>query len=174
MGLKYLIFLVIVLLLISGCATNKTQPAVTDITGAVTGDVQEGENVSKGGVENETVPDEVEKEENEETKEEESEETEVEEELPPGTHLVTIKKLKLEPQELTIKKGNTVIWEHQDEWEEDDETRHYLAAHSNEFRTPILYKGDKFEHTFNETGTFTYIDVLYKGRGQMRGKIIVE
>ena len=165
MGAKYLIFLVVVMVLISGCA--KTKPVVTDITGAAFGDAQE--DVSEEVVENETVPDEVEGE----IEETEAEETE-EEELPPGTHIVTIKDLKLDPQDLTIQKGDTVIWDHQDEWEEDDLTKHYLAAHSNEFRSPIFYKGDRFEHTFEKIGEFTYIDVLYKDRSYMRGKIIVE
>ncbi|MBW2975308.1 hypothetical protein KY366_06325, partial [Candidatus Woesearchaeota archaeon] len=107
----------------------------------------------------------------EETEESESEE---EEETGPKTHIVTIKDLRLNPQELTIKKGDTVQWKNEDTWEGDEETDHYLAAHTNEFRTPVLHYGDEFEHTFNNTGTFTYIDIFYKERNYLRGKIIVE
>lgn len=157
------------MVLISSCATEKTKPVVTDVGGEVK---EETKIEEKTVEEKEVVTEEPEKEEG--TVEEESQEEGKEEALPSGTRVITIKDLKLDPQELTIKKGDTVIWKHEDTWEEDEETRHYLAAHSNEFRTPILYYGDTFEHTFNKTGTFTYIDVLYKERSYMRGTIIVE
>lgn len=175
------------MVLISSCAVEeKTKPIVTDITREFVGEVQQEEAEEKETVEEEgIVPEEVEEEkiveedetvpeEIEEAEINESEEEQAEEELPPGTHVVTIKELKLEPQELTIKKGDKVVWKHEDEWEEEGETRHYLAAHNNEFRTPILYYGDTFEHTFSETGIFTYIDIMYGGRDYMRGKIVVE
>ena len=170
MGGKTLVFLIIAFLLISGCSIGKTKPVVTDITGAA---VQEPSTDTEEITEqNDTVEQNETAEQNETTIEEpEINETE---EVPEGTHIITIKDLKLEPRELTIKKGDIVVWKHEDEWEEDEETKHYLAAHSNEFRTPILYNGDTFEHTFENEGIFTYIDVLYKERDYMRGKIIVE
>ena len=96
------------------------------------------------------------------------------EELLPAANTIIIKDLKLDPQELTILKGDTVIWKHEDTWEQEGSTRHYLAAHSNEFRSPILFYGDTFNHTFNKNGTFTYIDIIYKEKASMRGTIIVE
>lgn len=177
MGVKTLIILVALVILISACSTEeKTIPVVTDITAEVVREVQEeGINDSEGEIkENETIEiEEITEEEINESEEEKEEETSPPI-LPPGTHVITIEDLKLNPRELTIKKGDTVIWNHKDKWEKDDETKHYLAAHTNEFRTPILYYGDTFEHTFNKTGTFTYIDVIYKERDFMRGKIIVE
>lgn len=189
MGVKCLIFLIVIMVLVSACyIKEKTKPVVTDIVGDVVKEVQKeepkvGEKVAE---KNETIPEEVEEEiKINETIEEieinESEKIEVnksEEEqkegLPPETRIIIIKDLKLEPQELTIKKGDTVVWKHEDKWEQEGETRHYLAEHSNEFRSPILYYGKTFEHTFNKTGIFTYIDVLYKDRDYMRGKIVVE
>jgi len=109
--------------------------------------------------------------------EEENEEQGIEEEkeeLLPAANTIIIKDLKLDPQELTILKGDTVIWKHEDTWEQEGSTRHYLAAHSNEFRSPILFYGDTFNHTFNKNGTFTYIDIIYKEKASMRGTIIVE
>lgn len=179
MGMKTLIFLVIAVLISACSAEEKTRPIVTDITASVVGNIQEVNESEEEIGENETIPEEVEGEieENktrvvgEETEEIEEEEKE---ELPAGAQVITIKELRLEPQELTIEKGDTVVWKHEDKWEKNEETKHYLAAHSNEFRSPILYYGSTFEHTFNKTGTFTYIDVMYKERSYMRGKIIVE
>jgi len=167
MGVKHLLFLAIVILLISACSIGKTKPVVTDITGAA---VQEPTEETQETTEPQTNETEEEQELNET---EEQEET-VEEEIPPGTHIITIKDLKLDPQELTIKQGETVIWKHEDTYETDESTRHYIAAHSNEFRSPLLFYGNTFQHTFNNTGTFTYIDIIYKDRKAMRGTIIVE
>jgi len=170
MGVKALIFLVALMVLISACSMEKTKPVVTtpgeedsfpDITGKVVEDVTDED-------------EEVDEEPVEEEEEVEADYTEAEEELPPGTHNIIIKDLKLEPRELTIKKGDIVVWKHEDTWEKDESTRHYLAAHTNEFRSPILFYEDTFEHTFENTGTFTYIDILYKDRGLLRGKIVVE
>ncbi len=164
MGVKYLIYLVMAMVLISGCSIGgKTKPVVTDITGAVVEGAQK-EPVVEEKAGNEIIPEKAE------------EEGKVEEggEAPPQRHIVVIKELRLDPQELTIKRGDTVVWDNQDDWEGDEETKHYLAAHSNEFRSSVLYKGDMFEHTFNKTGTFTYIDILYKDRDYMRGEIKVE
>lgn len=172
MGVKTLIFLAALMVLISACSVEKTKPIVTDISGEAK---QEELKVEEKEVEKEETTQEeekvgkIEEEESDEIEEEEKEEI-----LSPGTHIVTIKDLKLNPQELTIREGDTVVWKHEDEWERNGETKHYLAAHTNEFRSPILYYGDKFEHTFGKAGTFTYIDIIYKDRDYMRGKIIVE
>ena len=170
MALKWLIPLIIVMLFISACSIgNKTKPVVTnpgeEITDEATGAV-----VEEGSEEEPTQEEDIPEEPAEETEINETEE-ETKEELPPGTHIIIIKELKLDPQELTINKGDTVIWKHQDEW--NDNTKHYLAAHTNEFRSPIFYYGDEFEHTFDKAGTFTYFDVIHKERDYMRGKIIV-
>ena len=176
MTLKWLIPFIIVMLFISGCSIgNKTKAVITDVgeepteevTGAVVEQGLEDETVGEdetleGDTEEETEPSETEEETEEET----------EQELPPGHHIITIKELRLDPKELTIQKGDTVIWKHEDTW--DDTTKHYLAAHTNEFRSPIFYYGEEFNHTFNEAGTFTYFDIMYKERDLMRGKIIVE
>ncbi|GAF68564.1 unnamed protein product, partial [marine sediment metagenome] len=155
MAVKWLILSVIVILFISGCSIgDKTKAVVTDVDEKTQEqeiiDVEEQELEEDGEVlekENETIED-------AETEINESED-EPEEKLPPGTHTITIKDLKLDPQELTIKKGDTVVWKHEDKWE--DNTQHYLAAHSNEFRSEqYMYYGDTFNHTFDDVGTFTY------------------
>lgn len=173
MGVKYLIFLIIVMVLISACSTEKTKPIVTDIEQETKEEpikVEEKETPE----ENETIEEEIIEEKKESKEEVELEEGEEEKILPPGTHMVTIKDLKLDPQELTIKKGDTIIWKHEDEWEKEGATRHLLYQHFNVFRSPLLYYGDTFNHTFTEEGTFTYQDAMYKEKDNMRGKIIVE
>ena len=176
MGARALVFLVTLLVLISACSIEKTIPVVTnpgeeeilnsggsDITGKV------ALNVTDDTVK---VPDKVEVK--EEIKVDEKPKVEEKEELPPGTHNIIIKDLKLEPQKLTIKKGDIIVWKHEDTWEKGESTRHYIAAHSNEFRSPIMFYGDTFEHTFEKEGTFTYIDVLYKDRTLLRGTVVVD
>ncbi len=171
MGVKPLIFLIIVVL-ISACSINKTKPVVTDATGGVVKEiVPEDEEIAEEIEEKEAELGEEEEEEAE-IEEEEQEAEEIEEVLPPGTHLVIIKDMKLEPLELTIKKGEAVLWKHEDEFQ--DVTRHYLAAHNGEFRSPILFYGDRFNHTFDKEGAFTYFDIIYKETNLLRGKIIVE
>lgn len=165
MRVKTLVFLIAVMVLITACSTQyKTIPIVGDVVG----NLGQEETVSLEEIdENETRSE-------EDINETEEDINETEEETPISANIITIKDLKLEPQEITIKKGDTVVWKHVDEWENDGVTRHYIAAHNNEFRSPVFYYGDTFKHTFNKTGTFTYIDILYKGRSQMKGKIIVE
>ena len=167
MGVKPLVLLVMVIILTSACSIGKTKPVVTDLNGVQKEPVKEEPEVVI------VKPKEVIVEKEEEIIEEPEVVNETEE-LPPGTHLVLIKDLKFDPQELTIKKGETVRWKHEDTYEEEEETRHYVAAHNNEFRSPIFYFGQTFEHTFESEGTFTYIDVIYKDRAAMKGTIIVE
>lgn len=172
MGVKYLIFLIAVMFFISSCSLgDKTRPVVTDVGGEVSKEESPiVGNVIKEPAENKTEVVSVgEEDKTEEIKAEE----EAEEKMPPGTHIITIKDLRLNPQELTIKKGDTIVWKHEDTWEQNGETRHLLYQHFGEFRTPPLYYGDTFNHTFNKTGTYTYNDAIYKDRDYMRGKIIV-
>lgn len=173
MGARSLIFLIIAVILISACSVqNKTKPVITDLpAGNVVQDIKEkepapAETPAKPAIE---VP---------ETAEEKEEEKPAaagnKEELPSTSHVVIIKDLKLEPRELNISVGDTVVWKDEDEWEKEGETKHYLVAHSNEFRSPHLYYGDTFSHTFSKKGTFTYFDVIYKDKENLKGKIIVE
>ncbi len=175
MGVKTLVFLVGFMILISACSMDKTKPiisepgeevvdsGVTDITGKAVDDLTDAE------VEEDAETDEIDMDEPDIDEPDLNESEDV-----TGVHTVIIKDLKLNPKELTIKKGDTVVWEHEDTWEDEGSTRHYIAAHTNEFRSSILFYGDTFEHTFENEGTFTYIDVLYKERNALRGKIVVE
>jgi len=178
---RWLVLLVLLVFLVSSCSTGKTIPVVSDVVaeGNVPDDVWEevNEPVEEDVVENETedeINETVDEESASANEESGEQETEVEEELADNMHKIIIQDLKLLPKEIIIKKGDTVIWENKDQYETEGQTKHLVAAHDNEFRSGILVFGDKFEHTFNNEGTFTYIDVFYKDRNDLRGKIIVE
>jgi len=47
-----------------------------------------------------------------------------------------------------------------------------VASHHNVFRSPQLKLEESYSFTFNNTGTYTYIDPIYKEI--MSGVIIVE
>jgi len=168
MGVKCWILFVILLVFISGCYTDKTRPIVTDVVEVV----PEEETAEEEVIEQEDVIEGNETTDEEEIALEVNETKEIE--LPPGAHIVTIKDLKLDPQELTIQQGDTIVWNHEDEWEEEGVTKHYIAAHNNEFRSSIFYYGETFNHTFDEAGNFTYFDVLYPKKDGLRGEIVVE
>ncbi len=176
----HFVLLVLIVFLLSSCS-DKTTPVVTDVSGGAVveppkEEVEEVEEdpaeTEESGAEEETAGD-AESAVEEESDEEVEEET-GSEEVQEGVYTITIQDLKLSNKELTVKKGETVIWEHNDAYETDGQTKHMVAAHTNEFRSGIMLKGDKFEHTFEDTGTFTYIDVFYKDKGDLRGTIIVE
>jgi len=76
---------------------------------------------------------------------------------------VNIENYAFKPDELTIKKGETVTWINQ------DTVRH--TATGDSFDSKLLEKGQSFSHTFNETGTYSYICTPHP---YMKGKIIVQ
>ena len=84
--------------------------------------------------------------------------------------IVRIKYNEFDPKEITIKKGTTVTWIHDDEIRDDE--AHLLYGHGNEFRSPRMVYGEKFSHTFNESGRYVYVDLLYKE--DYRGEVIVQ
>ncbi|MES0327507.1 MAG: plastocyanin/azurin family copper-binding protein [Gammaproteobacteria bacterium] len=67
--------------------------------------------------------------------------------------LVIIKKFKFIPQEITIKRDQTVQWENQ-------EKRQYhsvwFEALGEEEPDDYLFAGDSYERQFKETGSFPY------------------
>ncbi|MBI2139382.1 hypothetical protein HYU14_00540 [Candidatus Woesearchaeota archaeon] len=89
-----------------------------------------------------------------------------------ATHNVVIKNFRLDPQEITIRKGDRVIWQNDDMWREEG-IYHQFFAHNNRFRTPKFFSGESANLTFEEPGTYTYFDVIYKEREFLRGKITV-
>lgn len=77
--------------------------------------------------------------------------------------MIEIKDFKFVPAVLNIKLGETVVWINQ-----DDE---YHTVKSSILDSPNLDKGDKFEHTFMDKGTFEYTCSIHP---MMIGQVIVE
>ncbi|HLM83744.1 MAG TPA: cupredoxin family copper-binding protein, partial [Candidatus Bathyarchaeia archaeon] len=63
---------------------------------------------------------------------------------------VTIENFAFSPANLTIKKGDTVIWTNK------DSAPHQVASDDGKFQGPSLSKGQVYSFTFNETGVFPY------------------
>ena len=82
------------------------------------------------------------------------------------THLIRIDNFSFNPAELTIKKGDKIIWNN------SDVAQHTITSDSgSELDSEILPKGITFEHVFNSVGTYPYHCTPHP---QMKGTIIVE
>ena len=68
--------------------------------------------------------------------------------------IVTMKRTQFVPEDVTIKKGQTVRWENKDD-------RDYLiAADDQSWKSDNLRPKDTFDHTFKDVGTFGYKNVI--------------
>jgi len=76
---------------------------------------------------------------------------------------VSIKDFKFQPDQVTIKKGDTVIWTNIDPVPHD--------VKSKGFESPDMKKGETYSKTFNEAGTFDYLCEIHPN---MKGKVIVK
>jgi amicyanin len=82
------------------------------------------------------------------------------------THNINIENFAFGPKELTINKGDTVVWENL------DSTRHTVTSDTGtELGSELLAKNDKYSHTFSEAGTFEYHCTPHPF---MKAKIIVQ
>ena len=76
---------------------------------------------------------------------------------------------KFLPPSAKVPVGETVVWEN------DGATPHNVMADDGSFSSDtefprFMQKGDEFDHTFGEAGTFTYMCHLHSG---MTGTIVV-
>ena len=78
---------------------------------------------------------------------------------------ITIEDTQFKPDEVTIKKGQTVRWTNKDNRD------HIIMAKDQSFKSENMRPGEKFEHKFTEVGTFDYICVY---RPRMLGQVKVE
>ncbi len=76
---------------------------------------------------------------------------------------ILIKNFSFSPNVLTIKKGTTVTWTNQ------DSVVHTIK--SDTFNSSDLSQGDRFQFTFNNSGTFNYSCGIHPN---MTGTIVVE
>jgi plastocyanin len=74
---------------------------------------------------------------------------------------------KLDPSELTIAVGTTVVFHNMDEMPGG----HTLVADDGSFQSPALGKDESWSHTFTEAGVYRY---SIKQHPSAKGKIVVE
>ena len=84
---------------------------------------------------------------------------------------VAIKVFNFQPDPLEIKAGDTVTWTN------EDEILHTVTAGTREkpdgaFDGQLAEKGDTFEHTFDEAGTYDYFCSRHPGEG-MTAQVVV-
>ncbi len=77
---------------------------------------------------------------------------------------ITIRNFAFEPATLTVKAGTTVTWTN------EDSVSHQVHS-EGVFDSPALSKGESWEYTFSESGTYDYICSIHPS---MKGTIIVE
>lgn len=85
--------------------------------------------------------------------------------------LVSIENLKFVPEEIAISKGGTVTWLHNDKYIEN--MKHMVRIYPIGDASPIMFYGDVFSFTFNETGEYSIVDVIYAKKG-VKMDIVVE
>lgn len=66
------------------------------------------------------------------------------------SHTIQIKNSKFSPAALTIKLGETVVWEN------DDDKDHTVTADDKSFKSDNIIPDDSFKHAFRKAGTFKY------------------
>jgi plastocyanin len=80
-----------------------------------------------------------------------------------STQQVLIKDFKFQPQQITINKGDSIVWTHPGP-----------ATHTVKFsdsESPGLTKGGTYSKTFNQVGTFNYECGIHP---YMKGTVIVK
>src|SRR4030095_13302444 len=68
---------------------------------------------------------------------------------------VAITKFAFEPKDITVAPGAKVVWTNR------DETPHTVTSNDKSFASKGLDTDDKFEHTFDREGDFTYICTVH-------------
>ncbi|MBP1910008.1 hypothetical protein [Methanolobus bombayensis] len=159
-GKLLIILLILLSLTVAGCVDD------TDTTTE--------ENASMNDSMNETVSDTTENvsEEEEATSEEtiteeEDEKLEVIESEGPKTYTIYMRNFNVQPHNLTINEGDTVIW-----FNDNDPVRTFtLVSNEGLWENTSIVNRRNFIYTFNESGTYTY---KVKTWDAMKGTIIVK
>lgn len=84
-----------------------------------------------------------------------------------GEVMVQVGHNKLDPAELTVAAGTTVVFHNLDEMPGG----HSIVADDGSFQSPPLGKDQSWSHTFSEPGTFAY---AIKEHPAAKGAIVVE
>ena len=86
--------------------------------------------------------------------------------IPTDNYDIAIKSYTYDPQEITIKVGNTIKWTNM------DNVQHTITSNpGKELNSTTLNKGDSYSHTFDKAGVYYYYCTFHPS---MQGKITVE
>ena len=77
---------------------------------------------------------------------------------------VRINGMQFQPARLTVKPGTTVTWI------QDSRMPHAVSGDADGPRSPTLYSGQKFSHTFDAAGSYNYVCDFHPS---MKGSVIV-
>ena len=178
------VLLVLILVLLAGCSTqtvvvepeqaeNATPAETTTIEVTEEPGTVNGEKVAAEEETTEVNTTEMSEEQKSmiEALKEQQEEAAEQAETPDNIEKIKMKKLKFYPEDVTIKKGGTVVWDHEDTFNGRTDLKHMIKIHYIGVRSPQLFLGDTWNYTFNETGKYLYIDVLFPSK--MKGEITV-
>ena len=144
MEIKY-ILVVLVVIMLSGCAAKAPEQPGETITPDVTPPLEEQPPAEPSAP---ITP----------------QETPVEEEKPVGGAAeVQILRAGFDPEELIVSAGTVVTWKNMDD-------RVHLVVLKGGKRRPRLSEGDIFEYKFEEAGTYQIVDVIFG----FKGTVIVE
>ena len=79
---------------------------------------------------------------------------------------VSISDFAFNPRTITIQKGESIIWTN------EDSVKHSIVSDSgNEIASDSISKGEIYEHTFNNVGTYSYYCGIHPS---MKGEVVVE
>ncbi len=147
MDKKIFTLILITVLFLSGCAET---PSLEEEN------IQDEEELKE--TEQTTEQDETIVEEEEELKETEDSET-------AGKILtIEINNAAFSQKYATIETGTTVVWVNKEKY--PHQINHVSPNHK--FRSPILREGDSFNHTFNETGEYSYFCLIFETMGTIK------
>src|SRR3989344_8886748 len=79
---------------------------------------------------------------------------------------VSISDFAFNQRTITIQKGESIIWTN------EDSVKHSIVSDSgNEIASDSISKGEIYEHTFNNVGTYSYYCGIHPS---MKGEVVVE
>ena len=81
------------------------------------------------------------------------------------TVTVRIDGMRFDPENITVKPGTTITWIH------SSQMPHTISGNADGMRSGTLYNGQKYSHTFNATGRYSYVCDLHPS---MTGSVVVE
>ncbi len=87
-------------------------------------------------------------------------ETETQEPADTPETIVEMKNIKFSPEEITIKVGEIVTWKHVDRYNGRTDIKHKITIHGIG-KSPLLYLGDSWNHTFTEAGEYSFVDAIW-------------